>query len=88
MMDPLEESRVQITATDRELLAALNRRLELVRRLHDYKQREGLPLRDPAREQALVAALQSENAGPLSADAVARFFHFVLDLTREEIHGV
>jgi chorismate mutase len=86
-MDPLEESRGQITATDRELLAALNRRLELVRRLHDYKLREGLPLRDPGREEALVAGLQSVNDGPLSADAVARFFHFVLDLTREEIHG-
>ena len=86
-MDPLEESRGQITATDRELLAALNRRIEIVRRLHDYKLREGLPLRDPGREASLVAALQAANDGPLSADAVARFFHFVLDLTREEIHG-
>jgi chorismate mutase len=87
MMDPVEESRTQITATDHELLAALNRRLEIVRRLHDYKQREGIPLRDPGREEALIAALQAENAGPLSSEAVARFFHFVLDLTREEIHG-
>ena len=86
-MDPLEESRGQITATDRELLAALNRRLEIVRRLHDYKLREGLPLRDPGREASLVAALQAANGGPLSADAVARFFQFVVDLTREEIHG-
>ncbi len=76
-MDPLEESRGQITATDRELLAALNRRLEIVRRLHDYKLREGLPLRDPGREASLVAALQAANDGPLSAAARARFFHFV-----------
>jgi chorismate mutase len=86
-MDPLEESRAQITATDRELLAALNRRVEIVRRLHDYKLREGIPLRDPGREDALIAALQGANGGPLSADAVARFFHFVLELTRDEIHG-
>jgi chorismate mutase len=86
-VDPVEESRAQITATDRELLAALNRRVEIVRRLHDYKVREGIPLRDPGREEALVAAIQSANAGPLSADAVARFFHFVLELTRDEIHG-
>jgi chorismate mutase len=87
MMDPLEESRAQITETDRELLAALNRRLEIVRRLHDYKEREGIPLRDPGREEALIDALQTRNGGPLSADAVARFFHFVIELTREEIHG-
>ena len=86
-MDPVDESRAQITAIDRELLAAINRRVEIVRRLHDYKLREGIPLRDPGREEALVAALQSTSAGPLSADAVARFFHFVLELTRDEIHG-
>ena len=86
-MDPVDESRAQITATDRELLAALNRRVEMVRRLHDYKLREGIPLRDPGREEALIAALQADNGGPLSADAIARFFHFVLELTREEIHG-
>ncbi len=86
-MDPVDESREQITATDRELLAALNRRVEIVRRLHDYKLREGIPLRDPGREEALIAALQAANGGPLSAEAVARFFHFVLELTRDEIHG-
>ena len=86
-MDPVEESRAQSTATDRELLAARSRRVEIVRRLHDYKLREGIPLRDPGREEALVTALQSANPGPLSAEAVARFFHFVLGLTRDEIHG-
>jgi chorismate mutase len=83
----IDQFREQISAVDRDLLAAVNRRLELVRELHDYKQAEGLPLRDPAREDALVRALQSENAGPLSADGVARLFHHVLELTREEIHG-
>jgi chorismate mutase len=83
----IEEARVEITRIDTELLDALNRRLEVVQRLHDYKVREGIPLRDPSREEALVVALQAVNEGPLSADAVERFFHFVLDLTREELHG-
>lgn len=83
----IDEFREEISAVDRELLDALNRRLEVVRRLHAFKQREGIPLRDLGREEALIAALQAENGGPLSADAVARFFHFVLELTRDEIHG-
>jgi chorismate mutase len=85
--DRLAGARAEITATDLELLAALNRRVEIVRGLHDYKLSEGIPLRDPRREDELVAALEAANGGPLSAPAVARFFRFVLELTREEVHG-
>jgi chorismate mutase len=83
----IDEAREQIGEVDRALLAALNRRLEIVTALHDYKLREGIPLRDPERETALIATLQAENEGPLSDDSVARFFDFVLALTRDEIHG-
>jgi chorismate mutase/prephenate dehydratase len=81
------EFREQITAVDRDLLAAVNRRLELVRELHEHKATEGIPLRDPAREEALVRELQDANRGPLSDDGVAELFHHVLELTRREIHG-
>jgi chorismate mutase/prephenate dehydratase len=83
----LTDFRVRITAADRELLAAMNRRLELVRELHDFKQAEGIPLRDPEREQQLVVELQAANKGPLSDQGVADLFRHVLDLTRREIHG-
>jgi chorismate mutase/prephenate dehydratase len=83
----IDQFRAEITAVDRDLLAAVNRRLELVRALHEYKHAEGLPLRDAEREDALVRALQEENSGPLSADGVAALFRYVLELTRTEIHG-
>jgi chorismate mutase len=82
------EYREQISAVDRNLLAAVNRRLELVRELHEHKAAEGIPLRDPAREEELVRELQADNPGPLSADGVAELFRHVLDLTRRELHGV
>ncbi len=87
MSDTLAEAREAIDAVDRELLDAVNRRLELVRRLHEHKLAHGLPLRDPGREQAMVARLQEANAGPLSADGVAELFAHVLELVRREIHG-
>ena len=87
MTDPVVSFREEITAVDRELLDAFNRRLELVTRLHEYKRAEGLALRDPGREEALVRGLQEANAGPLSDGGVAELFGFVLDLTRREIHG-
>lgn len=82
------EYREKIAAADRDLLAAINRRLELVRELHEHKRTEGIPLRDPSREEQLVVELQSANAGPLSSAGVAELFRHVLDLTRKEIHGV
>jgi chorismate mutase len=81
------ELRAQITGVDRELLAAVNRRLALVRRLHDHKQAHGIPLRDPEREASLLAGLAGENGGPLSAGGVGEFFEHLLDLTRRELHG-
>jgi chorismate mutase len=85
--DPLVSFREEITSADLELLELVNRRIELVRQLHEYKLAEGLPLRDPGREESLVRELQQHNPGPLSDAGVASFFRFVLDLTREEIHG-
>jgi chorismate mutase len=79
--------REKIAAADRDLLAAINRRLELVRALHEYKRAEGIPLRDPAREEQLVVELQAANHGPLSPSGVAELFRHILDLTRKEIHG-
>lgn len=81
------EYREKIAGADRDLLAAINRRLELVRALHEHKRAEGIPLRDPTREEQLVVELQAANAGPLSSAGVAELFRHVLDLTRKEIHG-
>ena len=81
------EYREKIAAADRDLLAAINRRLELVRALHEHKRAEGIPLRDPEREQQLVVELQAANGGPLSSAGVAELFRHVLDLTRKELHG-
>jgi chorismate mutase len=86
--DPLvDELRAQITGVDRELLAAVNRRLEIVRRLHDHKRERGLPLRDPEREDALLAELRAANRGPISERGLAEFFGHVLELTRRELYG-
>ena len=89
MSDPDEVARFRelIGEVDRTLLQAVNRRLELVRELHEHKRAEGIPLRDPTREEQLVVELQAANAGPLSSAGVAELFRHVLDLTRKEIHG-
>ena len=87
MTEMLAKARQEIDRVDRELLAAVNRRIELVKTLHDDKVASGIPLRDPGREEAMLASLREANTGPLSGDGVDELFHHVLDLTRREIHG-
>jgi chorismate mutase len=84
----LAEYREQISAVDKELLDAINRRLLLVRELHAFKAEEGIPTRDLEREASLVQAMQDANDGPLSSEGVASFFNGVLELTRREMYGV
>ncbi len=86
-MNEIRRFRAEIGAADRELLAAVNKRLELVRALHEHKRAEGIPQQDPDREQQLVVELQAANSGPLSDRGVAELFRHVLDLTRRELHG-
>jgi chorismate mutase len=81
------ELRDEITALDRALVETVNRRIEIVRRLHDHKVEHNIPLRDPGREQSMLELLRGENRGPLSDDGLAGFYRHVLDLTRRELHG-
>lgn len=66
------------------MLDALNRRLELVRRVQAHKQETGAPLIDAKREAELVQDLADANLGPLSERAVRAVFSAVLDVMKQE----
>ena len=84
--DPVvRELRDAIDAADRDVLAALNRRIDAVRRLHDHKTVHGYSLSDPSREAAIVAALQATNDGPMADEAVPDVVAAVLSLTLVEV---
>ncbi|MCL4289060.1 MAG: chorismate mutase [Thermoleophilia bacterium] len=83
--DPVvRELRERISAADREVLGAVNRRLELVRELHAYKRERGYPLVDPAREDELVGELEQLNDGPLSSDGLRSLYGLLLDVIKRE----
>jgi len=79
--------REQIAAVDRELLAALNRRLELVARVQEHKQETGARLIDAKREAELIGELTAANEGPLSESAVQSVFAAVLDVMKQELRA-
>jgi chorismate mutase len=84
--DPLvTKLREEITYTDLEIVRAVNRRLELVRRLKKHKAAEGYDFVDKGRENALLAELHEANGGPLSADGLRELHAELLDLTKREL---
>src|SRR3954452_8495581 len=78
----LEALRNEISELDRRLLELLNRRLELVAAVRDYKDSAGERWIDPEREADLLQALVGANPGPLSERGVTSIFSAVLDVLK------
>jgi len=79
------EIRADIVENDQAIIAAVNRRLELVTELWELKARLGLDTVDPDRERRLRDALAEANTGPLSAAGLERLITDLLDLTKKEL---
>jgi chorismate mutase len=83
--DPVvQDFREQIAAADLELLAAVNRRIVLVRRLKEYKATAGLEFVDRAQEEQLIDRLAEANPGPLSEDGLRALYQALLELVKRE----
>ena len=81
----MDDLRAQISATDREIVELVNRRLELVAELKRYKDANGIAFVDPEREAALYEERARENGGPLSDDGLRAFYAELLALTKREL---
>jgi prephenate dehydrogenase len=84
-MTDLEALRNEISELDRRLLELLNRRLELVVSVRDYKDAAGERWIDPEREAELLQALVAANPGPLSERGVTSIFSAILDVLKQEV---
>jgi len=84
--DPVvRDAREQITAVDRAIFEAVNRRIELVRELRSYKETKGYDFVDPGRERHMVDDQLAENDGPLSEAGLRAFYAELLALTKREL---
>jgi chorismate mutase len=83
--DPtVQAARERISALDRELVALLNERLEVVRELHAHKRARGYPMVDPARETRLLDGLVASNPGPISGDELRALWAALLAMSTRE----
>ena len=86
MSDPeVNRFRAEIGEVDRELVAAVNRRLELVAALKRYKDEHGIAFVDAARETELIESLVRGNTGPLSDEGLRSFYVELLALIKREL---
>jgi chorismate mutase len=83
--DRFEEIRAEITANDEAIVAAVNRRLELVSDLWKLKGELGLDTVDPGRERRLREHLATTSDGQLSAEGLNRLVTELLALTKSEL---
>jgi chorismate mutase / prephenate dehydrogenase len=79
----VEELRASIVQADREIVALIAHRLELVRALGEEKARHGLPTADPAREAAVLRNVsEAARAAGMPEEAVRDVFWCVIDMCR------
>jgi len=81
----IQELRDQISDNDRAIVRALNKRIELVARLKEYKESHGIAFVDPQQEEAVLRDLARANRGPLSQDGLRALYLEILDLTKREV---
>jgi chorismate mutase/prephenate dehydratase len=77
--------RDEITEIDREIFAAVNRRLDLVARLKRHKDEHGISFVDSDRERRMLDERARENTGPLSEEGLRAFYAELLALVKREV---
>ena len=81
-MEQLADCRIRIDSVDLQILALLNERTRIVEEIGQIKQSLALPIYEPKREDQVFRNVTSNNAGPLSAEAVKRVFERIIDEMR------
>lgn len=86
----LAECRVKIDDIDRQLVELLNRRTLIVEDIGRAKQGAGLPIYEPKREDDVYRNVLTQNAGPLTPDALRRIYERIIDEMRslQKMRGV
>jgi chorismate mutase len=78
----IDDLRARIDDLDARLVALLNERAACALAIGQVKERQGLPVYQPAREADVLRRVCDANAGPLDDDAIRRLFERIIDEAR------
>lgn len=73
-MSDIADLRVKIDAIDIELLRLLNERARVAKQIGAIKNREGLPIYSPEREDRVIRSLVDRSEGPLTPEAIRAIY--------------
>lgn len=79
----ISDWRKKIDALDRELVKLLNERAHCAVEIGRIKRKNGLPIKEPTREQKVLKQAFDANQGPLPDQAVERIFERIVEEGRE-----
>ena len=82
-MAELEKLRKQIDEISLEILNLLNKRAEVVKKIGLEKEKLGIEISNPLREDTLNAILCKNNNGPFSNEAIKRIFKVIYDESKD-----
>jgi chorismate mutase-like protein len=74
----IEDCRAEIDAVDEKIIYLLNRRAELVAKIGEIKQLQGIPIYDPARENTVLSNICKANKGPLDNETLEKLFKQII----------
>jgi len=77
-MSDLQPLRERIDEIDTQLLGLLNERADVALQIGAVKQKEGLPVYAPEREEALLRSLEARNRGPLTARSIRAIYREIM----------
>lgn len=78
----IEEHRKRIDAIDEEILKLIEERVSEARRIGDEKKRLGKSIKDPAREEEVIAHVTKSTK--LEADFTKKLFELIVEYCRNE----
>lgn len=78
----LERLRASIDELDRVLVKLLNQRAKYALEIGRAKREIDAPVYSPAREREVLARVEQQNRGPLSAEGLRRLYERIIDESR------
>ncbi|VVM08117.1 chorismate mutase [Methylacidimicrobium tartarophylax] len=80
----IDRLRRRLDEMDRQLLALLNQRMEVAKRIGERKRRESQLIFDPIREETVIRDLVKQDAGSLSPLGIRAIFQEIFSLSRAQ----
>jgi len=78
----IEQIRQELDRVDQKLVELLNARAQLSLQILQEKQKLGLPIYHPQREQQVLHQVTEQNKGPLSAEQLESIFKLIIKTCR------